>query len=87
MPKSKPKPAAWSPKSWPDWKNEPLKFTFSPDEALRRAAYNKLPKAHKPRPVGRGKQGSLYENLRFSSQDARRYEARNMVSYFRGLPV
>jgi hypothetical protein len=32
----------------PDWADKPLKFAFSPDEALRRGAYVKLPK-------GRGK--------------------------------
>jgi hypothetical protein len=48
MPKAKLKPdAPWKPSWWPPWKNEPLKFTFSPDEALPRAAYNKLPKAVK----------------------------------------
>jgi hypothetical protein len=26
----------------PDWKNEPLKFTFDPDAALRRCAYTRL---------------------------------------------
>jgi hypothetical protein len=45
MPKSKVKTEPWKPSWWPDWKNEPLKFTFSPDMALRRAAYVKLPKA------------------------------------------
>jgi hypothetical protein len=44
MPKVKSKPAAWIPSWWPDWKNEPLKFTFSPDEVLKRAAYVRLPK-------------------------------------------
>jgi len=44
MPKAKLKPAPWKPLWWPDWKNEPLKFTFSPDEALKLAAYVKLPK-------------------------------------------
>jgi len=28
----------------PPWANEPLKFTFDPDKALRRAAFAKLPK-------------------------------------------
>jgi hypothetical protein len=32
----------------PEWKNEPLKFAFSPDEALRRGSTVKLTK-------GRGK--------------------------------
>jgi hypothetical protein len=32
----------------PDWADKPLGFAFSPDEALRRGAYVKLPK-------GRGK--------------------------------
>jgi len=40
MPKAKTK----LPKDLPDWKNEPLKFTFDPDKALRRAAFVKLPK-------------------------------------------
>jgi hypothetical protein len=35
MPKSKIKLPAWS--------NEPLKFTFPPDGALRHCAFNKLP--------------------------------------------
>jgi hypothetical protein len=48
MPKpAKLKIAAWKPSWWPDWKNEPLKFTFSPDESLRHCAYNKLPKTGK----------------------------------------
>jgi hypothetical protein len=50
MSKAKIKSAApWKPSWWPDWKNEPLKFTFSPDEALKRAAYVKLPKIGKAR--------------------------------------
>jgi hypothetical protein len=44
MPKAKFKTAPWKPSWWPDWKNEPLKFAFSPDEALCHAAFNKLPK-------------------------------------------
>jgi hypothetical protein len=32
----------------PDWADKPLKFAFSPDEALRQGAYVKLPN-------GRGK--------------------------------
>jgi hypothetical protein len=32
----------------PDWADKPLRFAFSPDEALRRGAYVKLPQ-------GRGK--------------------------------
>jgi hypothetical protein len=31
----------------PDWANEPLKFAFDPDEALRRCAYNRLPTSRK----------------------------------------
>jgi hypothetical protein len=31
----------------PDWANEPLKFTFSPDDALRRCAFNRLPTSRK----------------------------------------
>jgi hypothetical protein len=40
MPKEKIQLPAWLPK----WKNEPLKFTFSPDAALHRGAFVKLPK-------------------------------------------
>jgi hypothetical protein len=48
MPKAKPKSdAPWKPSWWPDWKNEPLKFAFDPDEVLRLAAFNKLPGAVK----------------------------------------
>jgi hypothetical protein len=36
MPKEKPQ--------LPAWKNEPLKFAFSPDEALRQGAFVKIPK-------------------------------------------
>jgi hypothetical protein len=44
MPKPKLKPDAMLKSSWlPDWANEPLKFTFSPDEALRRCVFNRLP--------------------------------------------
>jgi hypothetical protein len=49
MPKPKPKTEPWKPSWWPDWKNEPLKFTFSPDEALKRAAFVKLPNIAKSR--------------------------------------
>jgi hypothetical protein len=42
MPKAKTKMPAL-----PDWANEPLKFTFSPDEALRRCAFNRLPISRK----------------------------------------
>jgi len=31
----------------PEWKDEPLKFAFNPDEALRRCAYNRLPTSRK----------------------------------------
>jgi hypothetical protein len=31
----------------PEWANEPLKFTFDPDAALRRCAYNRLPTSRK----------------------------------------
>ena len=31
----------------PDWADKPLKFAFSPDEALRRGAYVKLHKGRK----------------------------------------
>jgi hypothetical protein len=31
----------------PEWGNEPLKFAFDPDEALRRCAYNRLPTSRK----------------------------------------
>jgi hypothetical protein len=31
----------------PAWANEPLKFAFDPDEALRRCAYNRLPTSRK----------------------------------------
>ena len=31
----------------PEWANEPLKFAFNPDEALRRCAYNRLPTSRK----------------------------------------
>ena len=35
-------------KTWlPDWANEPLKFAFNPDEALRRCAYTRLPTSRK----------------------------------------
>jgi hypothetical protein len=57
MPKPK---LATAPKGWkmfrladgttrllPDWADEPLKFTFDPDEALRRCAYNRLPTSPK----------------------------------------
>jgi hypothetical protein len=47
MPKPKLKTAPWKPSWWPDWKNEPLKFTFSPDEALKRVAFVKLPEIAK----------------------------------------
>jgi hypothetical protein len=30
-----------------DWADKPLKFAFSPDEALRRCAYNRLPTSRK----------------------------------------
>jgi hypothetical protein len=43
MPKAKAKLPAWL----PDWANEPLKFRFSPDEALRQGAYNLLPTSRK----------------------------------------
>jgi len=49
MPKAKHKPAPWKPSWWPDWKNEPLQFTFSPEETLKRAACVKLPKIVKSR--------------------------------------
>jgi hypothetical protein len=35
------------PKWLPDWANEPLKFTFSPDDALRRCAFTRLPTSRK----------------------------------------
>jgi len=38
-----PKPKA----KLPDWANEPLKFDFDPDAALRRCAYNRLPTSRK----------------------------------------
>jgi len=38
-----PKPKA----KLPDLANEPLKFAFDPDEALRRCAYNRLPTSRK----------------------------------------
>jgi hypothetical protein len=48
MPKPKLKSdAPWKPSWWPDWKNEPLKFAFNPDDALRRCAYNRLPTSRK----------------------------------------
>jgi hypothetical protein len=31
----------------PAWANEPLKFAFNPDEALRRCAYTRLPTSRK----------------------------------------
>jgi hypothetical protein len=40
MPKAKPSKA----QNLPEWANEPLKFSFSPDEAMKRGAFNK-PKA------------------------------------------
>jgi len=43
MPKSKPPTTRYL----PDWANEPLKFTFDPDAALRRCAYNRLPTSRK----------------------------------------
>jgi hypothetical protein len=39
--------ALWNPSWWPDWKDEPLKFEFSPDEALRRCATVRLPTSRK----------------------------------------
>jgi hypothetical protein len=39
MPKAKSKFPQWL----PAWANEPLKFAFDLDEALRRCAYTKLP--------------------------------------------
>jgi hypothetical protein len=32
------------PRYLPEWANEPIKFTFSPDEALRRGAFAHPPK-------------------------------------------
>jgi hypothetical protein len=43
MPKPKTKLPTWL----PDWANEPLKFAFEPDAALRRCAYNRLPTSRK----------------------------------------
>jgi hypothetical protein len=42
-----PKPRTTKPHNLPIWANEPLKFTFSPDEALRRCAYVRLPTSRK----------------------------------------
>jgi len=42
-----PKTKTIKPRCLPDWANEPLKFTFSPDEALRRCARVKLPVSRK----------------------------------------
>jgi hypothetical protein len=43
MPKLKTKPPAWL----PAWANEPLKFAFDPDAALRRCATIRLPVSRK----------------------------------------
>jgi hypothetical protein len=42
-----PKAKTIKPRYLPDWANEPLKFTFSPDEALRCCAFNRLPTSRK----------------------------------------
>jgi len=47
MPKPKLKTTPWKPSWWPDWKNEPLKFTVNPDDALRRCARIRLPVSRK----------------------------------------
>jgi hypothetical protein len=33
--------------SLPEWKDEPLKFAFNPDAALRRCVYTRLPASRK----------------------------------------
>jgi hypothetical protein len=42
MPKTKPAKS-----NLPEWANEPLKFAFDPDAALRRCARNLLPTSRK----------------------------------------
>jgi hypothetical protein len=44
MPKAKPS----KPRYLPEWANEPLKFTFSPEVALKTGAFVKLPASRKP---------------------------------------
>jgi hypothetical protein len=42
-----PKAKRANPSNLPDWANEPLKFAFNPDEALRRCATIRLPTSRK----------------------------------------
>lgn len=42
-----PKAKTIKPRYLPEWANEPLKFAFNPDEALRRCAFTRLPVSHK----------------------------------------